>query len=229
MNTASQQRLLGIGMTSQRRRDQLIQRLRDKGIRNEQVLQVMRNMPRHLFVDEAMANRAYEDCALPIGFGQTISQPFIVALMTEALYDEQQQVWPRKLLEIGTGSGYQAAVLAMLVEQVYTLERIEGLYQRTGKLLQTMRFQNIHTRYSDGGVGWAERAPYDAIILTAAPETIPDQLIEQLAVGGRLLAPVGADGMQQLQLLRKTDQGMEQQSLESVSFVPFLSGCQKLQ
>lgn len=220
------QDLLGIGMTSQRRRDQLIERLRTKGVVNEDVLGVMRNMPRHLFVDEAMANRAYEDCSLPIGFGQTISQPFIVARMTESVLGPDPQQRPRRILEVGTGSGYQAAVLSMLVEQVYTVERIKELHLRTRELLRHLQLRNIHVKHADGTWGWPEQAPYDAIVVTAAPENVPDSLMEQLAVGGRLVIPVGASGQpQHLKLIKKTAAGVEPEDLEAVSFVPFLQGC----
>jgi protein-L-isoaspartate(D-aspartate) O-methyltransferase len=218
------QDLLGIGMTSQRRRDQLIERLRSEGVGNEQVLQVIRNMPRHLFVDEAMANRAYEDCALPIGFGQTISQPFIVARMTEAVLGDGTK--PKSVLEIGTGSGYQAAVLAMLVDKVYTVERIQELYKRTHALMQRLQLRNVHCKYADGGLGWPEHAPYDAIIVTAAPEQVPQALLDQLAVGGRMVIPVGENGRtQRLLKITRSAAGFEQENIELVSFVPFLSGC----
>ena len=219
------QDLLGIGMTSQRRRDELMERLKSGGVENEEVLQVIRNMPRHLFVDEAMANRAYEDCALPIGYGQTISQPLIVARMTEAVLGCVQQLKPKKVLELGTGSGYQAAVLSMLVEQVYTVERIEPLYKKARDLLKKLQLHNVKTKYSDGSLGWPDHAPYDAIIVTAAPEELPEGLIEQLAVDGRLIAPVGRPGeAQRLILIRKTAESIEQEELDWVSFVPFLSG-----
>lgn len=220
------QDLLGIGMTSQRRRDQLIDRLRTNGIANEDVLSVMRNMPRHLFVDEAMANRAYEDCSLPIGFGQTISQPFIVARMTESVLGADSQPRPKRVLEVGTGSGYQAAILSMLVEQVYTVERIKELYTRTRELLRHLQLRNIHVKHTDGTWGWPEHAPYDAIVVTAAPEKVPESLLEQLAVDGRLVIPVGANGqVQHLKLIKKTADGLEPEDLEAVSFVPFLQGC----
>ncbi len=217
--------LLGLGMTSQRRRDQLLDRLQAEGVRHPEVLRVMRNMPRHLFVDEAMANRAYEDCALPIGFGQTISQPFIVARMTEALLGEAGGCRPKSVLEVGTGSGYQAAILSMLVEKVYSLERIEPLYQRTKQLIQKLHLDNIELKYSDGALGWPEKAPFDAIIVTAAPEDVPDALYDQLAPGGRIIVPLGEAGsVQRLTVIRKTEDGLEPEELELVSFVPFLSG-----
>ncbi|MBN1379884.1 MAG: protein-L-isoaspartate(D-aspartate) O-methyltransferase [Gammaproteobacteria bacterium] len=217
--------LLGIGFTSQRRRDQLLDRLQAEGVRHPEVLRVMRNMPRHLFVDEAMANRAYEDCALPIGFGQTISQPFIVARMTEAIIGGVNEVRPKKVLEIGTGSGYQAAILSMLVEQVYSIERIEPLYQRSSALLKKLQLDNVEILHGDGTLGWPDKAPYDAIIVTAAPEDVPDALYEQLAEGGRIIVPLGKAGsVQRLTIIRKTEDGLEPQELELVSFVPFLSG-----
>ena len=219
------QDLLGIGMTSQRRRDQLIERLREKGIVNEDVLKVMRNMPRHLFLDEAMANRAYEDCALPIGFGQTISQPFIVARMTERLLGGDPAAYPKRVLEVGTGSGYQAAVLSMIVDDIYTVERIEDLYKKTRDLLQRLQLRNVHTKYSDGTWGWPEEAPFDAIIATAAPEQVPQSLLEQLAVNGRLVIPVGPSGYAQyLKVITRSEEGFQQETFEAVSFVPFVSG-----
>ena len=178
----------GIGMTSQRTRDRLITRLRDKGIRDDRVLQAMRVLPRHLFVDEALASHAYEDDALPIGYKQTISQPYTVARMTEALLANDK---PQKILEIGTGSGYQSALLAALVKDVYTVERIPELYQQTRKLLHSMNLHNVHCKLSDGTWGWENYAPYDAIIVTAAASQIPDSLTEQLAIGGRMIIPVG--------------------------------------
>lgn len=219
------QDLLGIGMTSQRRRDELLERLREQGVAHPEVLQVIRNMPRHLFIDEALANRAYEDCALPIGFGQTISQPLIVARMTETILGGPDEPRPGKVLEIGTGSGYQAAVLAMLVEQVYTVERIESLYRRARGLLNRLALSNVRCRYSDGTEGWPEHAPYDAIVVTAAPDKVPQALLDQLATGGRVIAPLGsAGGLQCLTVGRKTARGVEYEQGEAVSFVPFLPG-----
>lgn len=209
-------------MTSQRTRDRLIQRLREKGIRDNRVLEAMRMLPRHLFVDEALATRAYEDDALPIGHKQTISQPYIVARMTEALLADGV---PKKVLEIGTGSGYQAALLAHLVEQVYTVERIEPLYQQARKLLMKLGLRNVRCKLSDGTWGWESYAPYDAIIVTAAAPEIPQSLIQQLAIGGRLIIPVGAQHeAQQLLTLVRTKDGVEQHKLEDVVFVPLVSG-----
>ncbi|MEN8174793.1 MAG: protein-L-isoaspartate(D-aspartate) O-methyltransferase [Pseudomonadota bacterium] len=211
----------GIGMTSQRTRERLIQRLKDEGIRDLRVLNVMRNMPRHIFVDEALASRAYEDTALPIGHGQTISQPYIVARMTEALLETGI---PGTVLEVGTGSGYQAAVLSRLVRRVYSVERIEALLAQARKRLRALKLRNVHVRYSDGGIGLPEYAPFDAIILTAAPEGVPLALVAQLRQGGVMLAPVGTREEQVLVRVTRTETGYETTMLERVSFVPLLGG-----
>ena len=212
----------GIGMTSQRTRDRLISRLRDRGIRNRQVLQALRVTPRHLFVDEALASRAYEDTALPIGHKQTISQPYVVACMTEAIL---QGGLPEKVLEVGTGSGYQAAVLSGLVEKVYTVERIEALYQQARKRAMQLGLHNIRFKLSDGSWGWESYAPYDAVVVTAASDEIPSALIDQLADNGRLVIPVGQpSGAQELLLLHKNGNQVEQENLGSVSFVPLVQG-----
>lgn len=217
--------LLGIGMTSQRRRDQLVERLREEGIKNEEVLRVIGTMPRHLFVDEAMANRAYEDSALPIGFGQTISQPFIVARMTETVLGDNLAQKPQKVLEIGTGSGYQAAILAMLVSKVYTVERIHELHKRAQELMQRLQLRNVQCKYEDGTLGWPQQAPFDAIIVTAAPSQVPQALLDQLAIGGRMIIPVGVTGQpQRLFKIERNADGFVHRELELVSFVPFLSG-----
>lgn len=211
----------GIGMTSQRTRDRLIERLRAKGIQNPQVLEAMRLLPRHMFVDEALASRAYEDDALPIGHKQTISQPYIVARMTEALLVEDN---PQKILEIGTGSGYQAALLSRLVEQVYTVERIKPLYLQTKKLLASLKIRNVRCKLSDGTWGWEGYAPYDAIIVTCAAAEIPSSLITQLKYGGRLIIPVGdAEASQQLLTLKRTQDGIIKEKLEDVLFVPLVT------
>ncbi|ACL72518.1 protein-L-isoaspartate O-methyltransferase [Thioalkalivibrio sulfidiphilus HL-EbGr7] len=218
MNTT----ISGIGMTSQRTRDRLVRQLEEAGIRNRRVLDVIRHTPRHLFVDEAMASRAYENTALPIGYGQTISQPYVVARMTEALLEGGPR---RKVLEVGTGSGYQAAVLAPLVERVYSVERIQGLQRRAREVLSTLRIRNVSLKHSDGGWGWPEQAPFDAIMLTAAPREIPEALLQQLGEGGVLVAPVGDEGgSQKLIRITRTANGFEQEVLESVSFVPMLPG-----
>ena len=212
----------GIGMTSQRTRDRLIARLEEKGICNMQVLEAMRITPRHLFVDEALATRAYEDTALPIGHKQTISQPYVVARMTEAIL---QDGIPNKVLEIGTGSGYQAAILAALVKEVYTVERIEPLYQLARRRAMNLGLQNIKFKLSDGSWGWESYAPYDAIVVTAAPKEVPSTLIDQLADDGRMIIPVGRTSeIQYLKLLRKTKEGITEENLEAVSFVPLIQG-----
>jgi protein-L-isoaspartate(D-aspartate) O-methyltransferase len=217
-------RLSGIGMTSARTRERLVQRLQEQGIADQRVLDRIRNVPRHLFVDEALASRAYEDTALPIGFGQTISQPYVVARMTEALLSGGEV---RKVLEIGTGCGYQTAVLSPLVEKIYTIERIASLLTRARRTLRELRIRNVNFRHDDGNIGWAARAPYDGILLTAAPHTVPPVLFEQLSVGGRLIAPVGPDGRQELYRYTKGETRIERQSLGPVSFVPLLSGLQR--
>lgn len=211
----------GLGMTSQRARDRLIERLIGEGIRDRRVLDVMRQLPRHLFIDEAFASRAYEDTALPIGQGQTISQPWVVARMTEALIETKL---PRRVLEIGTGSGYQGAVLAQLVEQVYTIERIDELLRNARRRLRKLGLDNIRSRHDDGRLGWKEEAPFDAIILTAAGTQLEDGLLDQLAPDGCLVAPVGPAGKQILVRVRAGDDGWVRESLGTVSFVPLLGG-----
>lgn len=210
----------GIGMTSQRTRDRLVERLREKGIRNEQVLEVLRRTPRHLFVDEALSSRAYEDTALPIGFNQTISQPYIVARMTEILLATQ----PQKVLEVGTGSGYQAAVLAQLVPKVYTVERIMALVPLARQRFRDLGLRNVNLKQSDGTWGWPQQAPFDAILVTAAPADIPPALLEQLADGGRLVIPVGGATGQTLAVITRRGNRYEREDLEPVSFVPLVGG-----
>ncbi|MGD2056752.1 MAG: protein-L-isoaspartate(D-aspartate) O-methyltransferase [Gammaproteobacteria bacterium] len=207
-------------MTSQRTRDRLVARLREEGIRNSQVLEVIGKTPRHLFVDEALASRAYEDTALPIGFNQTISQPYIVAAMTQLLMAGQ----PEKVLEVGTGSGYQAAVLAQLVAKVYTVERIEPLVSLARQRFRRLGLRNIRAAHVDGSVGWTDFAPYDAIIVTAASETIPQALLEQLAPQGRLVIPVGGRDRQTLSLIIRQEDAFEREDYEPVVFVPLLRG-----
>ncbi len=212
--------LSGIGMTSQRTRNRLVQRLRQSGIEDEQVLMVMANTPRHVFVDEALAHRAYEDTALPIGHGQTISQPYTVARMTEVL----MQAGPRsKVLEIGTGSGYQTAVLSPLVDKVYSVERIAPLQKRAQQRLRQLQLRNISLKLSDGSWGWPEAGPFDGILAAAAPEVIPQALLDQLADGGRMVIPVGGE-QQTLMLITRDGDNIQRQALESVNFVPFLPG-----
>jgi protein-L-isoaspartate(D-aspartate) O-methyltransferase len=199
----------------------MIARLRDQGIRNSEVLAVMAEIPRHIFVDEALESRAYEDTALPIGHNQTISQPYIVAKMTELLLENGT---PQKVLEIGTGCGYQTAVLANLVKQVYSVERIEPLVKKARDLLWKLNLKTIGFKHSDGSWGWPEQAPFDAIIAAAAPAEVPPALLEQLAVGGVLVIPVGGEAGQQLHRITRTEQGFEDEVIERVMFVPFLSG-----
>ncbi len=213
---------VGLGMTSQRVRDRLVERLRENGVRDEQVLNVIRTLPRHQFVDEALATRAYEDTALPIGHGQTISQPWVVARMTEAL--REGGVQPGRVLEIGTGSGYQAAVLAALGMEVYTVERIGDLLRQARKRFRQLGM-NVRSRHDDGRVGWPEHAPYDAILVTAAAPALVTALLDQLAPGGRLVAPVGGPSSQSLvRLTRRADGGVDEEVLAPVVFVPLLSG-----
>ena len=209
----------GIGMTSARTRERLLQQLRDEGIRDENVLQAIRDVPRHLFIDEALASRAYENTALPIGYGQTISQPYIVARMTEALLTCQPM---RRVLEIGTGSGYQAAVLAGLVDEVYTVERLEPLMKQGRKRLRELGYRNVQVKLSAVGIGWPQHAPYDGILVAAAPVELPAALLEQLAPGGCLIAPVGGPAMQELRLVRRTEEGFTHERLELVNFVPLI-------
>jgi protein-L-isoaspartate(D-aspartate) O-methyltransferase len=210
----------GIGMTSQRTRDRLIERLREKGIRNEQVLEVIRRTPRHLFVDEALSSRAYEDTALPIGFNQTISQPYIVARMTEILLANN----PQKVLEVGTGSAYQAAVLAQLVPKVFTVERILALLPMARQRLRELNLRNVSLKQSDGTWGWPQQAPFDAILVTAAPAEIPKALLDQLVDGGRLVIPVGAGSAQTLAVITRHGDQYTREDLEPVSFVPLVGG-----
>ncbi len=210
---------VGSGMTSQRVRDRLVDRLREVGIGDERVLNAVRVVPRHLFIDEALASRAYEDTALPIGHGQTISQPWVVARMTEAVL----QVAPRTVLEVGTGSGYQAAILAAVGLEVFTVERIGDLLRQARKRLRQLGM-NVRSKHDDGRIGWPEHGPYDAIVVTAAAPALVDALIEQLAVGGRLVAPVGGPGGQVLLQLTRQAEGIVQEELAPVSFVPLLSG-----
>jgi len=218
--------LAGIGMTSQRTRNRLVQRLREKGIADETVLAAIGRVPRHIFVDEALAHRAYEDTALPIGQGQTISQPFVVALMTQTLLDRPR---PR-VLEVGTGSGYQTAVLATMarldarLDRLFTIERLQGLVDRARERLTAMGERSIRYRHGDGYQGWPEEGPFDAILVTAAPPTVPDALLDQLAPGGRLLVPVGSDGVQSLTVFDRTEEGILHETVERVRFVPLVKG-----
>ncbi len=208
-------------MTSQGTRDRLVQRLRQHGIRDDRVLRAIAATPRHEFVDEALSSRAYEDTALPIGQSQSISQPYIVARMTEALLDEGT---PEKVLEVGTGSGYQAAILAQLVPQVFTVERIEELLKLARRRFHRLKLHNIYTRHADGHLGWPSQAPFDGIIVTAAATAIPLGLLEQLKVGALMVVPVERNGTQKLLSIRRTTDGFDEEDLGAVIFVPMLEG-----
>ena len=212
--------LKGIGMTSQRTRDRLVARLREQGIDDVEVLACMGGVPRHIFVDEAMAHRAYEDTALPIGHSQTISQPFIVALMTQLLFE----IKPHQVLEVGTGSGYQTAVLAQLCQRLCSVERISALIQRARARLSAMSIKNVLLKHGDGYSGWQAHAPFDGIMVTAAPPAVPEALLDQLAIGGRLIAPVGDDVVQELIVIDRTPDGFVERVHDRVNFVPLLSG-----
>jgi len=209
----------GIGMTSQRTRERLIERLYEEGLSNPHVLEVIRRTPRHLFVDEALASRAYENNALPIGFGQTISQPYVVAVMTQALMETGPMT---RVLEIGGGCGYQSAILARIARQVYTIERLAALANRLRTRLYELKISNVRVRHGDGRLGWSAHAPFDAILVAAATAKAPATLLEQLAVGGRAIMPIGRQGAQMLTLIRRTEDGYEEEPLQRVSFVPLL-------
>jgi protein-L-isoaspartate(D-aspartate) O-methyltransferase len=211
----------GIGMTSQRTRERLIQRLYEEGLSNAHVLEAIRRTPRHLFVDEALAHRAYEDTALPIGNNQTISQPYIVARMSELLLAAGPL---DKVLEIGTGSGYQTAILAQLVERVFSVERIQGLQDKAKERLAQLNLRNVVFRWGDGWEGWNALGPYNGIIVTAAADNVPQALLDQLAPGGRLVIPVGAGDVQELLLIVREEQGFSRHVLDAVRFVPLLNG-----
>ncbi len=211
----------GIGMTSQRTRERLIERLYEEGLSNPHVLEVIRRTPRHLFVDEALAHRAYEDTALPIGHNQTISQPYIVGRMTELLLAAGPL---DKVLEIGTGCGYQTAVLAQLVERVFTVERIQALQDRAKERLAELNLRNVVYRWGDGWEGWSALAPYNGIIVTAAAAEVPQALLDQLAIGGRLVIPVGTGETQELLLIIREEGGYTRHVLDLVRFVPLLNG-----
>jgi len=212
----------GIGMTSQRTRDRMVARLREKGIRDEAVLAAIAAVPRHIFIEEALASRAYEDTALPIGFEQTISQPFIVARMLEAMGGQRRL---GTVLEIGTGCGYQAAVLARLAKEVYSVERIAGLLDKARSNLRPLRLSNLRLVHADGNEGLPEAAPFDGIIVAAAAPGVPQALLQQLASGGRMIVPVGADN-QVLCLIEKTSTGLTEKWLDAVRFVPLRGGRQ---
>ena len=211
----------GTGMTSDSSRLRLISSLEDEGVSNKKVLEVMKLIPRHIFVDEAISSKAYDNTALPIGKSQTISHPLIVAKMTEILMSAS----PKRVLEIGTGSGYQAAILSLLVEKVYTIERIELLYNKSKNIFRKIGFKNIYTKYSDGNSGWTQKSPFDAIIVTAGAIDIPDALIDQLSAdNGILLSPVENNGKQYLKSIIKTQNGCAEKIHGIVNFVPLLAG-----
>ena len=211
----------GTGMTSQRARDRLVDQLRDMGIRSEVVLELIRGTPRHIFVDEALATRAYDNTALPIGHNQTISQPYIVARMTEALIEEGI---PESVLEIGTGCGYQTVILSRLVSRVYTIERIDALLQRARERFHALNCRNIRAKHGDGNAGWPEHAPFEGILVSAAPVGVPQALPDQLAEGGRLIIPVGRSGEQELLCITRTREGISERRMDWVSFVPMIEG-----
>ena len=210
-------------MTSQRTRERLIQRLMDQGITRFEVLEAIRSVPRHLFVDEALAHRSYEDTALPIGYGQTLSQPYVVARMSELALAQGR---PKKVLELGSGSGYQTAILASLVDEICAIERIKPLLERARKQLRALRVRNVRLRHGDGLDGWASEAPFDLILGAAAPEHLPTQLLEQLVPGGRLILPVGGE-RQQLMMVTATPEGFVEEVIEEVNFVPMVRGVRR--
>lgn len=212
---------VGIGMTSQRTRDRLIIQLKELGIKDGRVLSVMRKVPRHLFMAEALSSRAYENTSLPIGHGQTISQPYMVARMTELLIEDGL---PENVLEVGTGSGYQSAILASLIPRIFSVERIRPLQEQAKSVLADVGFRNISFKHSDGGWGWKACGPYQGILAAAAPTEIPVKLLEQLTIGAKLVIPVGKEGQQVLQRVTRTESAYEVETIEPVSFVPFLKG-----
>ena len=214
--------LQGIGMTSLRTRERMIKRLSEQGIHNKKILEIMRDTPRHIFMDEALSSRAYEDTALPIGYNQTISQPYIVAKMTELLLGSSGHLG--KVLEIGTGCGYQTAILAQLVDHVYSIERILPLQKKAKSHLWDLKLKNISYLYNDGNQGWPDYALYDGILASAAPAEIPPVLLQQLAIGGVMVIPIGIGGQQTLKRVTRTENGFDIEELEEVTFVPFLSG-----
>jgi protein-L-isoaspartate(D-aspartate) O-methyltransferase len=219
-----QRHLQGVGMTSQRTRDRMIHRLSEQGITDKRILDIMRTTPRHIFIDEALASRAYEDTALPIGYNQTISQPYIVARMTELLFENKTSL--NHVLEIGTGCGYQTAILAQLADNVYSVERLLPLQRKAKVHTELLKLKNIRYMHSDGGWGWENYAPYEGILVAAAPHEVPQALLDQLAIGGVIIIPVvnQEDGTQSLKRITRTEGSFQVEELEPVSFVPFLTG-----
>ncbi len=214
----------GIGMTSARTRERLVSRLREAGITDVRIIDIMRSTPRHFFIDEALAHQAYDDTALPIGHGQTISQPWVVARMTELLVEKAE---PKKILEIGTGCGYQTAVLAALGAEVYSVERIKPLQEQARKRIAALGFGKVHFRHADGGYGWAGEAPFDAILAACGRPDIPKELLEQIADGGRLVMPVGERDQQWLTVVDRVGDEYQTTQLDAVRFVPFQRGILK--
>lgn len=211
--------LEGIGMTSRRTRLRLVQRLREAGIESDRVLEIIGQVPRHIFLDEALSHRAYEDTSLPIGYGQTLSQPYIVARMTELLLAHE----PERVLELGTGSGYQTAVLSQAFREIFSVERIKPLQDRARERLRQLNIRNAMLKHADGGMGWPEKGPFEGIIVTAAPVEVPRELLDQLADGGVLIAPVGEENQVLVEIIRRGD-SFERCELEPVRFVPLLGG-----
>ena len=215
--------LEGVGMTSKRTRDRLVQRLVDQGVSDQRVLDIIGNTPRHLFLDEALSHRAYEDTSLPIGYGQTLSQPYIVARMTELLLGAGGRL--ERVLEIGTGSGYQTTVLAQVVGRVWSVERIKPLQLKAKQLIRRLGLSNVNFRHADGGFGWPEEAPFDGILSAAAPREVPAELLSQLAPNGVLVIPVGAEEQTLTLIIREGEtDNFRTQKIEPVKFVPLLSG-----
>ncbi|MGJ8689397.1 MAG: protein-L-isoaspartate(D-aspartate) O-methyltransferase [Gammaproteobacteria bacterium] len=223
----SNMNLAGIGMTSQRTRERLVGRLLEQGIKHWGVLDVVRSTPRHIFLDEALSHRAYEDVALPIGYNQTISQPYIVAKMTETVLDNHPALVQGKLgnvLEVGTGCGYQTAIIASLAKKVYSVERIKPLLEKARNNIRVLGLNNVQFKHADGSMGWKEKGPFDAIIAAAAPQYVPQELLEQLADGGRLIIPVGGETTQELRLITRQGDEFDTQVVATVRFVPLFVG-----
>jgi protein-L-isoaspartate(D-aspartate) O-methyltransferase len=222
LNSSSLNPAEGIGMTSRRTRIRLMDRLAKEGIHNQSVLEAIGDAPRHLFVDEALASRAYEDTPLPIGHQQTISQPYVVALMTQTVIEHAAKL--NRILEIGTGCGYQTCILARLFNLVYSIERIESLHRQARNRLYDLKIRNTYLKHGDGFEGWLEHSLYDAILVTAAPQSIPDSLTDQLNLNGVMVLPQGNSHNQRLVILKKTKSGLTRQEADQVMFVPMLSG-----